>query len=98
MLRRAVNDGYRQGFNAGQADKYDGWRNDYRNSDGYRDASYGYDSYHVGLNEYQHYFREGFRRGYDDGYYGRSSYGRYYGGKRSLLGSILRGIFSISTY
>ena len=26
--------------------------------------------------EYNHYFREGFQRGYDDGYYGRQKYGR----------------------
>ena len=98
MLRRAMNDGYSQGFQAGQADRYDDWDYDYDNSDGYRDASYGYDSYYVGLSEYQYYFREGFRRGYEDGYYGSSQYGRYSNGRRSLLGNILRGILSIAIY
>jgi hypothetical protein len=98
MLRRAINDGYAQGYRAGEADRYDNWDSDYRNSYGYQDASYGYDSYYVGLSEYQHYFRQGFRRGYEDGYYGRSRYGRNYNGRRSLLGSILRGIFNVSTY
>ena len=32
------------------------------------------------LNEYQYYFREGFRRGYEDGYHSRSQYGRYSNG------------------
>ena len=26
--------------------------------------------------EYNHYFREGFERGYEDGYYGRHKYGQ----------------------
>lgn len=67
MLKRAVNDGYDQGYRAGQSDKYDGWRNSPRDSYGYTDASYGYDSYYVSLNEYQYYFRQGFERGYRDG-------------------------------
>jgi hypothetical protein len=79
MLRRALNDGYAQGFRAGQADRYDNWDYDYQNSYGYQDASYGYDSYYVGLSDYRYYFRQGYQRGYDDGYYGRSNYGRYSG-------------------
>lgn len=98
MLRRAVNDGYAQGYDAGQADRYDEWDYDYQNSYGYQDASYGYNNYYVGLSEYQYYFREGFRRGYEDGYYGRRDYGRYSNGRRSLLGSILKGILYISLY
>ena len=96
MLRRAVNDGYEQGFYAGQADRYDGWGYDYRNSYAYQDASYGYDGYYVGLNDYRHYFREGFRRGYEDGYYGRSRYGRRSGNNFNLLGTILQGILYLT--
>ena len=98
MLRRALNDGYAQGFRAGQADRYDGWDYSYRNSYGYSDASYGYDSYYVGLSEYQYYFRQGFRRGYNDGYYGQYRYGRYSSGRYSLFGNILRGILSIARF
>ncbi len=98
MLNRALNYGYDQGYRAGQADRYDGWGYDYNASYGYQDASYGYDSYYVSYGEYQYYFREGFRRGYDDGYYGRRRYGRYSGGKYSLLINVIRGIISIFRY
>ena len=30
----------------------------------YRDANYGYSGYYVDRSDYNHYFREGFRRGY----------------------------------
>ncbi len=98
MLRRALNDGYAQGYRAGQADRYDDWDYGYQDCYGYRDASYGYDSYYVGLDEYQYYFREGFRRGYEDGYYGQRSYGYYSGGRNSLLRNILGAILSIAIY
>ena len=41
------------------------------------DASYGYSSNYVRRADYQDYFRQGFDRGYQDGYYGRQRYGRY---------------------
>ncbi len=94
MLQNAVNAGYEEGFRAGQADREDGWEFDYQNSYAYQDAMYGYDGYYVDAAEYNHYFREGFRRGYEDGYYSRSSYGRYDNGRYSILGSILQGILS----
>ena len=47
------------------------------------------------LSEYQYYFREGFRRGYEDGYYSRSQYGRYSNGTASILGTILQTILSL---
>ena len=86
MLRRAINDGYREGFRAGQADREDGWSSNPQDGYAYQDASYGYDGYYVDLGEYQNYFREGFQRGYDDGYYSRSRYGRYSNGGSSILG------------
>ena len=97
MLRRAVNDGYREGFDAGRADREDGWGFNPQDADGYQDASYGYDGYYVDLSEYQHYFREGFRRGYEDGYYSRSQYGRYSNGSYSILGAILQGILGLQS-
>ncbi len=97
MLRRAVNDGYQEGFSAGQADREDGWAFNAEHAYAYQDASYGYDSYYVDLSEYQYYFREGFRRGYEDGYYSRSSYGSYSNGGYSILGSILEGILNLQS-
>jgi len=98
MLRDAVNNGYEEGFRAGQADREDGWGYDYNDSYGYQDASFGYDSYYVGLDEYNYYFREGFQRGYDDGYYGRYQYGSYYGGKYQILSGIIQTILGLTQF
>jgi hypothetical protein len=95
MLRDAINYGYEQGFEAGQADRRDGWNFDPDNSFGYQDGLYGYDGYYVSTDEYSYYFRQGFERGYEDGYYGRYQYGQYYGGKYQILGSILSGILNL---
>lgn len=66
MLVDALNDGYQEGFLAGESDRDDRWSGGYENELAYLDASYGYNGYWVGLGEYQYYFRLGFRRGYDD--------------------------------
>jgi hypothetical protein len=91
MLRDAVRMGYQEGVHAGRADRMDGWRPSYRDSFAYQDANYGYRGYYVDRQEYAHYFREGFRRGYEDGYYGSQRYGRYDRGhgNYSMLGTVL---------
>jgi hypothetical protein len=94
-LRQAVNYGYQEGFGAGQADRQDGWRADYQDSYAYQDANYGYDGYYVAQDDYNYYFREGFRRGYEDGYYGRHQYGSYSGGKYAILGGLLGTILNL---
>jgi hypothetical protein len=98
MLRQAVNYGYEEGVRAGQADREDRARFSYRDSYAYQDATYGYNGYHVELNEYRYYFREGFNRGYQDGYYGRFQYGRNTNGAFSLLGNILQQVFNVQSY
>jgi hypothetical protein len=98
MLRQAVNCGYEEGVRAGQADREDRARFSYRDSYAYQDATYGYNGYHVDLNEYRYYFREGFNRGYQDGYYGRFQYGRNTNGAFSLLGNILQQVFNVQPY
>jgi hypothetical protein len=98
MLRQGVNYGYQEGVRAGQADREDRARFSYRDSYAYQDASYGYDGYHVDLNEYRYYFRQGFNRGYQDGYYSRSRYGSNSNGAVSLLGNILQQIFNVRPY
>ena len=95
MLRDAVNNGYEEGFRSGQADRQDGWGFDYNASYGFQDASYGYDAYYVDVAEYSYYFREGFKRGYEDGYNGRYQYGSYSNGKYSILGSIIGTIIDV---
>src|SRR5687768_14976777 len=75
-LEQALQAGYNEGYRAGRADREDGWRYDYRSAFAYRDANLGYDGRYIAQDEYNHYFREGFQRGYDDGYYGRNKFGR----------------------
>jgi hypothetical protein len=98
LLRRAVDAGYEEGFRAGQADRQDGWQFDPENCDAFVDASYGYDGYYVDVAEYQHYFREGFLRGYEDGYHGRSQYGTNSNGKLAILGEILNVILNLTRF
>ena len=98
LLRRAVNDGYEEGFYAGQADQRDGWSFDYQSSDPYQDASLGYDGYYVDLSEYQYYFRQGFQRGYEDGYYGRYQYGSYSDGRYGVLDNVLNIILNLTRF
>jgi hypothetical protein len=95
QLRQAVNLGYEEGFRAGQADRADGWRFDYRNSYAYEDANYGYDGRYVNQADYNYYFREGMRRGYVDGYYARYQYGRQRSGVFSILGAVLDQILNL---
>jgi hypothetical protein len=97
VLREAVNDGYEQGFRAGVADRQDGWRFDYRNSYAYQDANYGYVGFYVDRVEYNYYFREGFRRGYEDGYYSRSRYGVRLNGKAAIAAGILSIILGLKS-
>jgi len=98
LLRRAVSQGYDEGYRAGAADREDGWRFDYEGSDAFGDATCGYDGYYVDVSEYQYYFREGFRRGYEDGYYGRYQYGLYSNGSYSILGDVLSLILNLRRY
>ena len=90
LLRQSVNYGYDEGFQAGQADREDRWRaSSYQSSYAYQDANYGYNGYYVSQAEYSYYFREGFRRGYEDGYNSRSQYGGQSNGNFSILTAVL---------
>jgi hypothetical protein len=92
LLRQSVNSGYQQGRLAGLADQQDSWPFNYRTSYVYLDANYGYSGFYVDQYDYNNYFREGFRRGYEDGYYGRYQYGAYADGRTSILAAVLGGI------
>jgi hypothetical protein len=96
MLRQAVNYGYAQGVQAGQADRSDGFRGDYRKTYAYQDASYGYTGRYVPQSDYSYYFREGFRRGYQDGYVGRLQYGTGSGSTFNILSNVLSTILNLS--
>ena len=97
MLRQAVNSGYREGYLAGQADRQDSWSPNYRSSYAYQDANFGYNGLYVPQDEYNYYFREGFRRGYEDSFYSRNQYGTYSNGQPSVLESILAGVLNLTS-
>lgn len=105
LLRQAVNEGYRQGFNAGRSDRNGRRRISWSNSNVYQNGTYGYQSY-VDRSQYQYYFRQGFQRGYQDGsnsryqddYYGNYQYGSNNGGTLNILGAILGQILNIRSY
>lgn len=105
LLRQAVNEGYRQGFNAGRSDYQGNRRSSWSNSTQYRTGTYGYQN-GVDRGQYQYYFRQGFQRGYQDGsnsqyqngYTGDYQYGTYDNGTPSILGTILNQLLNIQSY
>jgi hypothetical protein len=92
LLRQAVNYGYAEGFHAGEADRMDHWRFSYQDSFAYQDANYGYNGYYVDRADYNYYFRKGFSRGYNDGYYNHYQYGHIDNGTYRVLEGVLGGI------
>lgn len=97
VLRQAVNDGYQEGVRFGQADRADGYPANYTNNAAYRDANYGYSGYYVDQSDYNYYFRQGFQRGYNDGYYSRSQYGSSLNGQPSILATLLTSILGLTS-
>jgi hypothetical protein len=105
LLRQAVNEGYRQGFNAGRSDYQSNRRSSWSNATQYRTGTYGYQN-GVDRGQYQYYFRQGFQRGYQDGsnsqyqngYTGDYQYGTYDNGTPSILGTILNQLLNIQSY
>lgn len=98
LMRQAINYGYEEGYYAGRADRMDRWGYNFRDAYAYQDANYGYGGYYVDRGTYNYYFREGFRRGYDDGYYSRYRYGRSYNNGYSLNDSVFRLILNFSDW
>ena len=96
-LRQAVNLGYLEGYRSGQADRQDHWKANYANAPAYREATYGYTGSYVDQADYSYYFREGFQRGYDDGYNSRLQYGSNSNGNYSILSNVLSGILQLTT-
>ena len=105
MLRQAINEGYRQGFNAGRSDYGSNRRASWSNSNVYRTGTYGYQN-GVDRGQYQYYFRQGFQRGYQDGtnskyqrdYTGEYQYGTYNNGTPNILSTILNQLLNIQSY
>jgi hypothetical protein len=98
VLRQAVNYGYQEGVRFGQADRQDGLPANYRNSFAYQDANYGYSGYYVDQADYNYYFRQGFQRGYADGYYSQSQYGTSLNGTPSILATLISSILGLTSF
>jgi hypothetical protein len=98
LLRQAVRYGYDMGVRAGNADRMDNWRGDYRDNDAYRDANYGYNGYYVDQDEYNYYFREGFERGYQDAYGNDYRYGQRSNDTATILASVLQAVLGLQNY
>jgi hypothetical protein len=91
VLRAAVNNGYQQGVRAGEADHQDRSRSNYQGSAAYQDANYGYAGNYVDRADYNYYFRQGFQRGYPDGYNSSTQYGS----NSNILGNLLTSILGL---
>ncbi len=95
LLQSAVNQGYRQGYNAGVRDRRYNRSDDYYYTDNvYRSGSYGYQSY-VARDQYQYYFQQGFQRGYQDGINSTYRYGYRTNTGLNVLGNVLSSILQI---
>ena len=97
ILRQAVNYGYQEGYAAGRADRLDRYRFSYANNPAYLDANYGYSGAYIDQGDYNYYFRQGFVKGYNDGFYSRFQYGSLVNGNAAILGSVLTGILGLVT-
>jgi hypothetical protein len=95
LLRRAVNSGYQQGFQQGQAAARSRRSGSYYDNNVYRSGTYGYQRY-VDRGQYQYYFQQGFQRGYEDGFNNQYRYGTRSNSGVNILGSILNGILQIT--
>lgn len=96
LLQNAVNQGYRQGYNAGVNDRrYGRDEGYYYNNSMYRSGTYGYQSY-VARDQYQYYFQQGFERGYQDGINSTYRYGYRTNNGLNILGNVLSTILQIA--
>lgn len=93
-LRMAITEGYRQGSAQGRSDSEDQKRSNWAASDIYKRAEYGYQQ-GVDRGEYKYYFRQGFQRGYLDGYSGRCDYGYAVGGKLQVMVSVVNKLMTV---
>ena len=92
LLRQAVNNGYAEGYRSGSAGRRDNWKGDYRKVFAYQDANYGYGGQYVSQSEYNYYFRQGFQRGYGDGF---NNFRRYGDDQGSVLSNVLSQILDL---
>jgi hypothetical protein len=96
VLRQAVELGYEQGYHAGSIDRREGAPADFQRAFDFENGNFGYAGTYVPESDYSFYFREGFQRGYDDGYWSRSQFGTFSNGKAAILGAVALGILGLT--
>ena len=92
----AQNEGYRDGLNTGARDAERGQSYNPQRSHYYKDATDGYNSSYGNKGQYKQAYRDGFLRGYQEGYRQYGGYrndGYRTGNTRNRAGSILGTIF-----
>lgn len=97
LFRQAVDQGYDEGYRAGLNDRRDGAPADVRRALDFESGSFGYSGGYVPADDYSYYFGQGFQRGYDDGYWSRSTYGTFLNGKAAILGAVALGILGLTS-
>lgn len=97
FLKHAVNSGYQEGYRAGRNDRFNQLISSYSNSDVYRKGNYGYQKY-VDDKQYKYYFRQGFGRGYDDGFKSLYENGTNDKGSVNILATILQTILPFEQF
>ncbi len=71
----AYDNGYRAGYDQGQADARGRNRYGYDRQGRYRDGDYGYNARYGNRNDYREAFRQGYSTGYEQGYRAYGGYG-----------------------
>jgi len=77
LQRIAMSNGYSAGFQEGLRARSDRRHSDFRRSSPYKSARGGYNRGWNIERDYQSWFRQGFERGFNDAFYGRSNNGGY---------------------
>jgi hypothetical protein len=95
LLHRAVDEGYRQGYDSGYTDRVQSHGFDYTRDRTYQDATSGYAGY-VDRGDYQSLFRQGYERGYQDGYYRQLRYGSMVNGRATILDAVVNSILGFT--
>lgn len=98
LLKQSLNSGYQQGYQVGKDDHKAKRGETFSESLIYQNATTDYQSDVVDLNLYQYYFREGFQRGYADGYRNQKQYGKSTNGIRFISDTVSQQILNIQQF
>jgi hypothetical protein len=93
-----VEGGYQEGYLAGRHDVAARQGFSPRSGSSYRSGLVGFSAGPVPSSDYQYYFREGYDRGYQDGFYQRNQYGTVRSGKAAILDAALGTILGFTIH